>query len=210
MAVYHQFDVTLQESVWILLQPSESVKSRLHAALQASRQTKEGRGANAFVELHLFYFMSTERRWREYITDLESELNKLVSYDISGSFMSTHCSSQDEKALFSIVGRSCKFDYSVGFGDCQDLQYLRRKLLNVENALNVGLESVGGYKSYYRDLIAKGIAYDDSDIRLQIDQYRGRTLGYKRAIRKLLERAQGTSDLVRINLITSPKEACCL
>lgn len=79
MAVYHQFDMNAQRSTWIILQPPTIIKDRLSAALNASYQENTERLANTFIELHLFCFVSTERRWREYLKDLEAELNKLVS-----------------------------------------------------------------------------------------------------------------------------------
>ncbi|MCJ1269193.1 hypothetical protein MMC22_009082 [Lobaria immixta] len=75
------------------------------------------------LSTHLLMLTTTDANWRAFVVELENQIDKL-----SG------------KALFSRVGRQCKYDYSADFADIQEIQVLRQRLLKAQSAIHLSLK----------------------------------------------------------------------
>ena len=76
--VYHSYDYKSQKSIWIILQPSTYVLEHIENVLRTlPRDDSLSRGG--YMLLHCFILSSMERNWRDYIEDLQTRLDGLVS-----------------------------------------------------------------------------------------------------------------------------------
>jgi Mg2+ and Co2+ transporter CorA len=60
--------------------------------------------------------------------------------------------SQNDKALFSRVGRPSKFDYSVTFKETQEMQLLRQRLLKTRTIIETNLRTVESLCGIFKNL----------------------------------------------------------
>lgn len=73
--VYHKFDSGTQESTWIFMQASDSMKERLRRSYQRSNETVP---MNQFL-MHASILQGASEHWRDYLIYLEDTFSKLVS-----------------------------------------------------------------------------------------------------------------------------------
>ncbi len=102
---------------------------------------------------------------------------------------------QEDKALFSRLGRIHPADFSVTFSDLQTLQRLRKKLVKTRSILESTIEIMCGYKKHclrLRDV--NGTTF------VQIDVTMTRLQTHKRSLLALLEQCDEVSKLVRNNI----------
>ena len=103
---------------------------------------------------------------------------------------------QDEKALNSAVGRSCKLDYAITFSDAQDLERVRRKLLKAGLILTSNVDVVRALKAHIRKVTqASGPSKVPNSLDV-FDQYAASLEMHARTVKMLLKRLSGTSKLV--------------
>ena len=76
VALYHTFDMSKQSSLWILIQPSESIESRLQNVMH-DMQSQDLVPADHF-DLHAMFALVLAANWRSYINYLEDQLSELV------------------------------------------------------------------------------------------------------------------------------------
>jgi Mg2+ and Co2+ transporter CorA len=60
--------------------------------------------------------------------------------------------SQNDKALFSRVGRPSKFDYSITFKETQEMQLLRQRLLKTRTIIETNLRTTESLRSIFEKL----------------------------------------------------------
>ena len=95
------------------------------------------------------------------------------------------------------MGKPSKYDYSVRFSDSQEIQQGRERLLKALSAIESSLESAQGLEEHCKDLENLGLLYFKDTIQAEIQQYKSRIRGHKRAVVRLLEVSQGSLNLVR-------------
>lgn len=124
-------------------------------------------------------FTSLVHSWRGYINFLESQLVEL-----------------DDKALYSRVGSSRKFDFLVTFRDVQNLEIVRRKFLKALLVLN----SNGDVGKCWMDRFTKfGRSVDEFDLGETLEIMQGYVLDlerHARVVESLLTRLDGTRKLL--------------
>lgn len=76
-AVYHQLSLDTKRSRWIILQPSESVRTRLKYVLKGEYLNDRSSGFDCLVP-HMLFLSAMVANWQEYIEHLHSELSRLV------------------------------------------------------------------------------------------------------------------------------------
>lgn len=105
---------------------------------------------------------------------------------------------QDDKALYSRVGSSRKFDFLVTFRDVQNLEIVRRKFLKALLVLN----SNGDVGKCWMDRFTKfGRSVDEFDLGETLEIMQGYVLDlerHARVVESLLTRLDGTRKLVRL------------
>jgi hypothetical protein len=82
MAVYQCFNIVDKTSMWVIIQASTRIKSRLKDFLTASNGTKLA--ATDHVKLHLLFFFELAGNWRAYINFLDVQLMEMVRLSFSG------------------------------------------------------------------------------------------------------------------------------
>jgi hypothetical protein len=102
--IYQRVDLKCHRSTWILLQPSNYARKRLEENLKHQKK-----GSCSFEEnpmlLHILFLSAAESNWREYIADLQSQLDELVRDWNLLYFPLTEVTKQ-------VTGRESKFLYS--------------------------------------------------------------------------------------------------
>ncbi|CAF9925242.1 hypothetical protein IMSHALPRED_006421 [Imshaugia aleurites] len=177
LAVYHQYSFASNQSVWIIVQPSDTIKRRLTDFGAAASGTTLN--FSEHWSLHVLLFTSLVHGWREYINFLESQQVEI-----------------DDKALYSKVGSPRKFDFIVTFQDVQDLEIVRRKfikaLLNLRSNAEVGrcwMDRSGNLNGY--------VDQSDLDENMEVMQEYVLDLErHARVIDSLLSRLDGTRKLL--------------
>ena len=76
IALYHNFDLSQQSSLWILIQPSENIELRLQNVVY-DIQSQELVPSDHF-DLHAMFVLVLAANWRSYINYLEDWLSDLV------------------------------------------------------------------------------------------------------------------------------------
>ena len=76
VALYHSFDMSKQSSLWILIQPSESIESQLQNVVH-NMQSQDLVPSEHF-DLHAMFALVLAATWRSYINYLEDQLSELV------------------------------------------------------------------------------------------------------------------------------------
>ncbi|KAI9775067.1 MAG: hypothetical protein M1839_001459 [Geoglossum umbratile] len=114
--VYQKVDAQTENSVWILLQPAESIRRRLRKNLEELGEHTPDRDPFRY---HILILSSSLRNWNEYIVDVNRELDGL-----------------NDKACFSRIGFKKKHDFALAFSDCQKLRLTEQRILYAASALD--------------------------------------------------------------------------
>lgn len=85
LAVYHQYSFASNQSVWIIVQPSDTIKRRLTDFGAAASGTTLN--FSEHWSLHVLLFTSLVHGWREYINFLESQQVEIVEYSSECSLL---------------------------------------------------------------------------------------------------------------------------
>ena len=192
--IYHQIDPETRRSSWILLQPSENLRKRLHENLNYRQSNQQDRDASPML-LHALFLSTLAYNWVDYIEDLRMELAVLVSVVQSYQVNFTkHKPRQDDKACFSKVGVNKPHDFSITFADTQKLQLLRQKLLRAKFVLESCLDVAKSCKSHCHSL--DGFGFASSKALISLNVYSAQIELALRTLGVLLQCSQGTATLV--------------
>ncbi|TVY81366.1 Serine/threonine-protein kinase dkf-1 [Lachnellula suecica] len=122
MAVYQQYNSSMDRLTFVLIAPSKKARERLHAAVRRSIDSK--RCLNAF-DLHRILISTLHENWRLYIRSLDKLLTEQASdCVISDPVMLAHVRSEHEKL-------SPLTDFTVNFIDRQRLKRIEDKVLDL-------------------------------------------------------------------------------
>lgn len=197
IAVYHQHTFASNQSAWIILQAPDRIKRQLRDFVAVASGT-----TFRFLDqlsLHVMLFTSLTHGWRDYINFLESQLVELVECSSKNNFSEYWFKDvQDDKALYSKVGSSRRFDFLVTFQDVQNLEIVRRKLvkalLNLRSNADVGRCWIDRLSNLCSSL-------DHFDLGENLEMMQEYVLDLERHARVvdlLLSRIDGTRKLVRL------------
>ncbi|KAF3921257.1 hypothetical protein ABW21_db0206039 [Orbilia brochopaga] len=165
-----------EKSIWVLLQPSDSVYHGLRDVLEDRATSSTDLQRNSCL-LHLDILESVTSSWGDYIEYSWTEAEKL-----------------DDKACLSEMSFEKKNDYIVTFTDCQRLQRLRRRLIRAMSVLESNSALADGIAARFPNTCSVRI----ENYKAEIDRHRGNLL-------LIIEHLRGTSKLVRISPLTSPE-----
>ena len=86
------------------------------------------------------------------------------------------------------------------------MQNLRERLLRTLNVLDAHLEVVEGYMAYCRSLSGRMYNADEGELLLELDAHSAQLRTHRRAVTAILNRSQGTLELVsRGHVVTAFK-----
>ncbi|RVD86400.1 uncharacterized protein DFL_004679 [Arthrobotrys flagrans] len=144
--VYHKYDPQAKRSVWIFIQPSESLKERLDALF--SRYKDNPIDLALQIEIHFLVLMHAAKNWRPYIKYLEDAFSRITEKGFY-SDLNPETNSSDPKINFSDVREIHYFmdklrtrlqliqmDYQIAKKVQQLLRRLRNRWIQ-ETALNI-------------------------------------------------------------------------
>jgi hypothetical protein len=83
VAVYQCFNIVNKTSMWVVIQASAGIKSRLKDFLTAFGGAKLA--ATDHMNLHLLFFLELAGNWRSYINFLEVQLMEMARFSTSWS-----------------------------------------------------------------------------------------------------------------------------
>jgi hypothetical protein len=199
--VYQRVDLKCHRSTWILLQPSNYVRKRLEENLKHQKKGSCSFEENPMI-LHTLFLSAAESNWREYIADLQSQLDVLVRDWNLLCFPQTELLSeqQDEKASFSTVGKECTHDFSVEFSDSQSLHLLRQKLLRASSILDSCLGIIKGCENHSLQLRALRLISGENKAVSEFRAFTAKFNSHQRRVAILLQKSTGTASLVCLYL----------
>ncbi|PQE23801.1 Mg2+ transporter -like Zinc transport protein [Rutstroemia sp. NJR-2017a BBW] len=198
MGIYEQYDLVNQRSRWILLHPSENACRRLEELLEQRCDTDSDAEDIDNIALHAAIMITASRLWGDYLDDQSELLRAFVStnhsrdklWDIRGYLrfhneiriidslnlqFITHANT-DEKANYSTIDQTRKFDYKITFSDTQKLHRLRTELSRNRTALKSFFEIASKFKQRYSTLrkqrIIPGSIEVEADLEAHIDGLR--------------------------------------
>lgn len=79
-AVYQRSSTNSVHSRWIFLQPPSDMDSSLAEIVARSQPSSTEKYFHEPLYTHIILLLSTEREWRQFLTDLEGEVEALVSH----------------------------------------------------------------------------------------------------------------------------------
>ena len=106
---------------------------------------------------------------------------------------------QEEKAFFSDVGTANMYgstDYSVLFTDCQSLQLLERKILQISSALQANLDAMNICESICNGVPPSAMG---KTVSTEIQLCATQTRFYLDIVGRLLQQSHGAINLVGTN-----------
>ena len=77
IGIYERHDLNTDQSIWIILQPSERVCRRLTESVQSQQPSARGTEAASMVR-HAAILIASSRDWGQYLECLKNEMEKLV------------------------------------------------------------------------------------------------------------------------------------
>ena len=105
---------------------------------------------------------------------------------------------QDDKALYSKVGSTRTFDFSVIFRDVQDLEIIRRYLVKARLILRLNADIGRAWRVVTREMGRHVVGANVNDILDATQQYVDSLERHAKVVDMLLSRLQGTKELVRV------------
>ncbi|KAI3323107.1 hypothetical protein HD806DRAFT_497974 [Xylariaceae sp. AK1471] len=187
---YHQIIPHSQKSIWILLQPSEKMYSRIKGHLSSASSTGE-LSLEASCLFYLDALILLAANWGDYIEYLWADVSEL-----------------DDKASHSAVGIRKRNDYTIEFRDCQKLQRLRRNLLRTVSVLDSCLSLAEGMSAYFRELQTYNIIQGD-EFKLKLKTYGCQIQSHLRNMATMLKYTDGTGNLL-VNILNSRNDQTIL
>ncbi|KAH8164462.1 hypothetical protein CIB48_g3776 [Xylaria polymorpha] len=176
-AVYQKTELTTQCSVWILVQPSESVLKRFKSICQDF--SLDGYTRQHALP-HLVFKNSALEEWKSFTNYLRSSLQVL-----------------DEKACFVRVGKRLAGDYDISFSDAQSLQKLRRKLFRSIAILDEFIGVVKSCQEHYADLQRTVTDVSNLWVQQNLDELNRSSCYFQKVLHGLLQYSAGTAALLR-------------
>ena len=205
-ALYHKWNESTGTSMWILLQPPDVIKRNLARAFGNDNNESSRFHWKTPFFTHMMILLTTEAGWRAFVIELEKQIENQVkihplSKELARRLVGTDIGNgrhtlQNEKALFSRVGRPAKYDYSVDFSESQELQVIRQRLLKAQSAIELSLKVARDLQSFCKKL---GKDKDGSPNELwlpELETYISRLYTHKHSFRRLLNVTEGTMTLV--------------
>ncbi|KAF3081621.1 hypothetical protein TWF102_009747 [Orbilia oligospora] len=144
--VYHKYDPQAKRSVWIFIQPSESLKERLDSLF--SRYKDNPIDIALQVEVHFLVLTHAAKNWRPYITYLEDTFSKITekgfysSLDLDVDSSSPKIDFGDVREIHIFMDKLrtvlqlIQMDYQIAKKVQQLLRRLRNRWIQ-ETALNI-------------------------------------------------------------------------
>ncbi|KAK6526985.1 hypothetical protein TWF281_010182 [Arthrobotrys megalospora] len=185
--VYHKYDPQAKRSVWIFIQPSESLKERLDALF--SRYKDNPIDLALQVEIHFLVLTHAAKNWRPYIKYLED-----------------HFSLLNEKGFYSNIDfEEDSPEIKVNFNDVRDIHFFMDKLRIVLQLIQMDCQIAKKVQQLLRRLRNRWIQETALNIltpRLEdvcdrFEQHLYDLSGHESRINMLLLRANDTSRLIQ-------------
>ncbi len=100
------------------------------------------------------------------------------------------------KAYSSRVGEKVDFDYPLAFSDCQELQKLHKRLVEIAQALDSNLAIVKGLRQRCNSLAERGEILRHCPLAMELENQGNEIQGYLRIVKGTLENSEGALQLV--------------
>lgn len=201
-SVYQKFEYDDQQSVWIVVQPSESTQRRLVSAADANKVEEEEEGCSLSqnpLKMHLLFISAAAEGLRDYYNHLEKiffEMTKAaVNFEVERSL--------EKHNQNTIVKSENQHDplgqFEVNFQSVQDLQQFEELLRRVKTALEINEDSIRSLMAL-NDKLRQLSSDADKSLWIQVDVEAEQQLAvfgrHKRNIEALLQNVHGRASLL--------------
>ncbi|KAF8244822.1 hypothetical protein K440DRAFT_608859 [Wilcoxina mikolae CBS 423.85] len=198
-SVYQKFRYSERNSTWILVQPAESVQSRLMAAVsnQQEDDVMESPIQNP-LKMHLLFLSAVSEGWRDYYNHLEKIFYHTTKAAVNFSVQRSNEKYNAQGRYEGIRDPSEQFE--VDFEDVQDLQRFEELLRRVKTALEINEDSIRSLRALndkLRDLAGEESSLASwSEVDIEAEQQLAIVARHKRNFDTLLKNVHGRAQLL--------------
>ncbi|KAF8537931.1 hypothetical protein BDD12DRAFT_886648 [Trichophaea hybrida] len=199
-SVYQKFRYNERNSTWILVQPAESVQSRLMAAVSNKKEDDSmDSPIQSPLKTHLLFLSAVSEGWRDYFNHLEKIFYHTTKAAVNFSVQRSNERYNPQSPRYE-GKRDPLEQFEVDFEDVQDLQRFEELLRRVKTSLEINEDSIRSLKALndkLRDLAEEESSLASwSEVDIEAEQQLAIVARHKRNFDTLLKNVHGRAQLL--------------